>query len=96
MNFLSGARAAAFGATTIGFRPEHLRLDASGELRGVVRTVEHLGNEALVHVQLEDDTMITARCTEDTALHPGAPIAFTPDPASIHRFDQDNRALDVG
>lgn len=37
-------------AVTLGIRPEHMRLQAQGNLKGEVLLCEHLGNEALVHV----------------------------------------------
>ncbi|GAA0304651.1 ABC transporter ATP-binding protein [Sphingomonas oligophenolica] len=92
MNFLIGPPAAAHGAATIGIRPEHLKIADSGMLEGVVRTVEHLGNEALIHAELPDGPMLTARCSEDVSTHPGEAISFSVDPASIHRFDDDGRA----
>lgn len=93
MNFLNGRHAFAYGAATIGIRPEHLRIGTNGLLKAVVRTVEHLGNEALVHAQLEDDTMLTARCSEDMSVGPEDAVAFSVDPALVHRFDQNERRL---
>ena len=87
MNFLSGSHADKYDAATIGIRPEHLRIDMGGSLKGTVRTVEHLGNEALVHAQLEDGTMLTTRCSEDVPARPGEAIAFFIDPTYVHRFD---------
>lgn len=92
MNFLTGPHAAIYDAAIIGIRPEHLKSEASGMLKGVIRTVEHLGNEALVHAELADGTMLTARCSEDVSTRPGEKIAFTADPALVHRFDDDGRA----
>ncbi len=91
MNFLTGSHAVAYDAATIGIRPEHLKIEPDGTLTGVVRTVEHLGNEALVHVQLVDGTLVTARCSEDISTGPGATIAFATDAALVHRFDHDDR-----
>lgn len=93
MNFLSAEYASPYQATVIGIRPEHLRMDATGPLRGVVSTIEHLGNEALIHVRLHDQTMLTARCRDGTAVHPGEQIAFSPDPTFVHRFDDNGRTL---
>jgi multiple sugar transport system ATP-binding protein len=93
MNFLNGAHAAHYQATTIGIRPEHLKLDPNGSLKGAVRTVEHLGNEALVHAQLPDGSMITARCSEDISVPGGGDIAFATDRSLIYRFGADGRTL---
>jgi multiple sugar transport system ATP-binding protein len=93
MNFLNNAHAESYKAASIGIRPEHLHIDADGQFKGVVRTVEHLGNEALVHAQLPDGTMITVRCSEDVAVQPGQDVRFAADPAQVHRFDVNGRAL---
>ncbi|GAA0294734.1 ABC transporter ATP-binding protein [Sphingomonas oligophenolica] len=92
MNFLTGAYASPYGAATIGIRPEHLKIATDGILRSEVRTVEHLGNEALVHAELPDGTILTARCSEDVSTHTGEAISFSVDPARVHRFDQGERA----
>ena len=93
MNILTGRHAATSGAASIGIRPEHLRIDPNGPMRGVVRTVEHLGNEALIHVELDDAALLTARCSEDVSVRPDDTICLSVDPRSVHRFDQDDRAL---
>ena len=93
MNFLTGPRAQEHDAATIGIRPEHLKVAADGAFAGVVQTVEHLGNEALVHAKLEGGTMLTARCPEDVAAGSDETIAFSVDRALVHRFDRDGRAL---
>lgn len=93
MNFLTAAHAEAYDAAIIGIRPEHLRIDAAGRLKGIIRTVEHLGNEALVHVELEGGTMLTARCSEDVAVQPGQAIALSVEASLVHRFDLDGLSL---
>src|ERR1700752_2877288 len=43
MNFISGAAAAQYGATTIGIRPEHLNVGKTGEgWAGTISVAEHL------------------------------------------------------
>ena len=93
MNLLTRSRALAHDAATIGIRPEHLKIAADGAFAGVVQTVEHLGNEALVHARLDDGAVLTARCPEDVVTGPGEAIAFSADRAFVHRFDGDGRAL---
>lgn len=93
MNFLSGQHAAPYNIATIGIRPEHLRIDGSGALRGVVSTIEHLGNEALVHARLDEGSLVTARCPEGVALKAGEEVVFAVEPARVHRFGSDGLAL---
>jgi multiple sugar transport system ATP-binding protein len=95
MNFVAGAQATALGAATIGIRPEHLAVNANGVLKGVVRTIEYLGNESLVHAELGDGTMLTARAVQDLSIDPGSAIAYSFDHDLIHRFDDKGRNLAV-
>ena len=93
MNFLTGIHANGYDAATIGIRPEHLRIETGGALKGIVRTVEHLGNEALVHAQLNDETLLTARCPEGILIQSGEEVALSVDPALVHRFDHNGLAV---
>jgi multiple sugar transport system ATP-binding protein len=93
---------------TIGIRPEALgaaadREDASGAvvLRARVEHVEWLGHETLVHVRLgaagaaEDDRAprLVARLQGLRELERGEPITLRADPAALHLFGRDGRAL---
>jgi len=69
MNFLpADLTDAPQGAKTLGIRPEHLRLAASGTQANVIYT-EALGAETLVHVALTDGTTATVR-QDATVPHP--------------------------
>lgn len=64
-NFMKAALAnsAQPDAVTLGVRPEHLQITASGSgrINGTVLYTESLGAETLIHVQLQDETMLTLR-----------------------------------
>ena len=94
MNLVTGQRAAERGAATIGVRPEHLIVSRDGGAwRGVVGIAEHLGSDTLLHVQIDGIGQVTARADGDAALRHGDTVFLTPDPARIHRFDTDGKAL---
>ena len=59
-------------AVTLGVRPEHLRLAAKdgGRINGTVMYTEALGAETLVHVQLQDGSMLTLRQNAESPTPP--------------------------
>ena len=89
MNFVTGAEAARFGASTIGIRPEHIAASATdGEWAGTVGVSEHLGSDTFLHVYdtgLAD--MITVRADGEVGFRHGDRICLTPRADAIHRFD---------
>jgi multiple sugar transport system ATP-binding protein len=94
MNFLAGDTAAKLGAHTIGVRPEHLRASSNGDgWSGVVTTAEHLGSDTFLVVDLAERGTVTVRQQGELGLHAGDRVALQPDPARIHRFDPDGRAM---
>ncbi len=79
MNLFEGAIAQKAGCRTYGIRPEHVVLSAeSGTWHGKVRHVEHLGADALVHMDAEELGSLTARITGDTNLRPGDTVWASP------------------
>jgi multiple sugar transport system ATP-binding protein len=94
MNFVSGELAARMDATTIGVRPEHLVASRDGEgWRGTVVAAEHLGSDTFLYIDVPQTDGITARAIGELGLKQGDPVRVTPDPARIHRFDSQGRAL---
>ena len=94
MNFLMGEEAARRDATTIGIRPEHLRLSKEeGEWQGKVTVAEHLGSDTFLHVKMDGADMITARADGEFGADHGDTVFMTPDPERIHRFNADGAAL---
>ncbi len=94
MNFVSGEFAARMGAATIGVRPEHIVASRDGEgWRGTVAAAEHLGSDTFLYIDVPQTDGITARAIGELGLEQGDPVRLTPDPARIHRFDSQGRAL---
>jgi len=94
MNFVSGELAARMDAATIGVRPEHIVASRDGEgWRGTVVAAEHLGSDTFLYIDVPQTDGITARAIGELGLKQGEPVRLTPDPARIHRFDSQGRAL---
>jgi len=93
MNFLGGPHAGRYDAATIGIRPEHLTVAADGALPCVVRTIEHLGSEALIHAELGGGGKLIARVSENLQVAVGQDIAFNADPECVHRFGADGNVI---
>jgi multiple sugar transport system ATP-binding protein len=93
MNFMNGVTAARYGAETIGVRPQHLAIDALGELAATVQTVEYLGSESFAHVRLETGQDLVARAATNAGIQPGDVVKLSVDEQSLHRFDSADRTL---
>ncbi len=94
MNLISGAAAAEFDATTIGVRPEHVSVaQDSGRWTGVVKVAEHVGSDTFLYVTVEAIGDITVRVVGEVGARAGSTVHLTPDPARIHRFDKDGKAI---
>jgi multiple sugar transport system ATP-binding protein len=90
MNLIDGPIAADHGATTIGIRPEHISVSTdAGAWKGTVGLSEHLGSDTFFHVTCDGiPSPLTVRVGGEVALDYGQTIWLSPDPAQIHRFDQ--------
>jgi multiple sugar transport system ATP-binding protein len=96
MNIVSGPAAERFGAQTVGFRPEHLRISTSeggeGSIKGTVGVAEHLGSDTFLHVHADLGT-INVRADGEIPVKHGDVVWLTPDPSKIHRFGADGLAI---
>ena len=94
MNLIGGGSAAAFGAATIGVRPEHLRVERDGGTwRGTVSVAEHVGSDTFLYVQVDSAGEITVRAPGEVETEPGEVIGLTPEEGRVHRFGDDGKAL---
>jgi multiple sugar transport system ATP-binding protein len=87
MNFFGGDFAAQHGAATVGLRPEHLKVDASGLIRGTLLHAEKLGNETFAYVAAGDMGELTARVDGTLALNPGDTLTLGFAQERLYRFD---------
>jgi multiple sugar transport system ATP-binding protein len=94
MNFVTGAPASQHGATTIGIRPEHLRIAGEGGgWPGTVSVAEHLGSDTFLYVDAAELGLLTVRGIGEIHLKGGDRVWLSPDPARLHRFDRDGAAI---
>jgi ABC-type sugar transport system ATPase subunit len=99
------ARASGDGAVTLGLRPEALRIAAAPGAGAICARVEHLeflGHELLAHLALvragggAEEPRLVARLPQAGALARGDAVALEVDPAGLHLFGGDGRALRAG
>ncbi len=99
MNILpfDGAMEAPADAAEIGIRPEHLSItDAqTSAWRGEVEMVESLGNETLIHINLDNATLsrIIVRQYQRTDAKPGAVVGVNLHTGKAHFFSEQGHAL---
>jgi sn-glycerol 3-phosphate transport system ATP-binding protein len=80
MNLIEG------GATTIGIRPEHIRMVSQDGRAARVRSVEHLGADSIVLCEL-DGQAISVRQDGFSKAAPGDEIRLAWAPSDEHQFD---------
>ena len=94
MNLIGGAVATAAGATTLGIRPEHMKIARRNpDWRATVTAVEHLGSDAFVHAIAGDAGRFIVRAAPDTALKTGDTVGLAYDRKAAHRFDANGNRL---
>ena len=94
MNFITGEPASQRGATTIGVRPEHLKVDAGGQgWPGKVVIAEHLGSDTFLYVDAGPLGTLTVRGAGEIGVKMGDQVTLTPDPNRIYRFDANGNAI---
>ena len=94
MNLIAGPIAAENKATTIGIRPEHVRLSRDGGgWGGIVQVAEHLGSDTFLYVDVPNAGLITVRSEGELNLSPGDSVRLEPDMARLHRFNEAGIAM---
>ena len=94
MNFIQGRFAQAFGAVTIGVRPEHFSLGPSDSgWVGEVTLVERLGHDTILYVRVKDAGLLTVNLDGQHDQKIGNTIHLKPNGEFIHRFDRSGRPL---
>ncbi|MEO7222151.1 MAG: ATP-binding cassette domain-containing protein [Devosia sp.] len=94
MNFMDAAALGISGAKTIGVRPEHLTLNPdSGQWKGKVIHIEHLGADTNVYLETEKTGTITARLFGEVRYAQDTVLWASAEPKFIYRFDDAGRAI---
>jgi ABC-type sugar transport system ATPase subunit len=97
---IGGTEATIGDKVTLGVRPEHL-IEGEGEagglrLSGEVDAVEHLGESSLIHMHLDDGTVVIARTPGDSPTIPGSRATMSAPAAALHVFAENGKALGRG
>ena len=77
------------GPTTLGARPEDLRIGDSGTFTALVRVVEPVGSEMYIHLLTESGTRVVARAAADTAVAVDERVAVAIPSDKLHLFRDD-------
>jgi ABC-type sugar transport system ATPase subunit len=77
----------------VGVRPEHVRLGGGDEitLEGRAVTVERLGAESFVYLDVGQDEPLVVKVLGETAVKPGDAVPAGIPPAALYLFDADGR-----
>jgi multiple sugar transport system ATP-binding protein len=79
---------------TLGIRPEHLATEGEGAaIHGSIDVVEQLGDSHLLHVRLEDASLLTARLPGGARQNEGEEVHLLVPAVSCQLFRQDGSAL---
>jgi len=92
MNFVENAPGLNAGEV-LGVRPEYLRPDPAGRLKGTVTHVERLGGDTNLLVRAPDGQTFTVRLFGQDLTEVGEDVAFDYDDARTFRFDAEGRRL---
>ena len=78
---------------TLGARPEHLRLDPGGQLRGQVTVAERLGSETYLYVQTDAGGLITVKAGGDDPAQVHDRVAVRVEGSACHLFTSTGEAV---
>ena len=94
MNFLTGKLAEAYGAHTVGIRPEHITAtDGTGGWTGDIVHAEMLGSDTYIYVDMGTEEPVVVREEGVSARQAGHKLTLAPLAEHIHRFDAQGNAL---
>ncbi len=93
MNFLPAGLVGGASDTTIGIRPEHIRLSDTGRLKAAVSHVENLGGDTNVLVELADGTQMTVRLFGQHNVAPDEAVSVDFDDADTFHFGASGERL---
>ena len=79
---------------TMGIRPEHLTIDPSGSIQGRALIAERLGGLTLLHVELQDSTLLVVQTDGADATKVHQPVRLSISPIHTHLFGQDGLAAE--
>ena len=80
-------------ALTLGVRPDHLKVSASGAVAGPVMVVERLGGLTYLYVQLTPSQLIIVHAAGDSPVKVSDVVGVALEPRLAHLFRRDGVAL---
>jgi ABC-type sugar transport system ATPase subunit len=81
-------------AVTLGVRPEDMLLaEGAALLRGTVSIVENLGELVMAYVDIGGEEPLIVKLAGTSTVKAGDTIALSADPARLHLFDAEGRAI---
>ncbi|GAA5173818.1 ABC transporter ATP-binding protein [Modicisalibacter zincidurans] len=96
MNLIEGETAQAYGAHTLGVRPEHIDVSREqGVWRGRVRVIEKLGADTFAYIDGEDLGDLIVRLPGDDPTKSGESLWMTPRTDALHCFDGDGMRIEI-
>jgi ABC-type sugar transport system ATPase subunit len=99
MNFFDGdllrIKDSAPDVSTLGIRPEHIRLvpPGEGDLDAKIALKETLGGDAYLYVKARLGHDLVVRADGDTSLEPGVDVGLSLPPDRLHRFDSSGKSM---
>jgi multiple sugar transport system ATP-binding protein len=84
---------AAGAAVTLGVRPEHMRPQQEGALRGEVLVVERLGGATYLHVRIAGDHVLTVQAEGDDPVRMHDQVGLALSTADCHLFAEGGAAV---
>ena len=81
-------------SVTLGVRPEHMLVDPDGSINGHALIAERLGGLTLLHIELQDKTMIVVQTDGADATRVHQPVRLSIAPAHCHIFGPDGLAAE--
>ena len=93
MNFISGGLPTSTGPRPSASGPSTENRKEGEGWQGTVAVAEHLGSDTFLYVDAGPLGMLTARCIGEINLKAGDRVWLSPDPARLHRFDKDGKAI---
>jgi ABC-type sugar transport system ATPase subunit len=72
---------------TLGFRPEHVLVDAAG-IPAKVEFVEQLGHVAFSFIRAQNGARVIMEARGGTVHPPGVELQFMPDPGACFLFSE--------
>ena len=93
MNFLQKAPVDLPSGGTLGIRPEHLRLEKGGRIKGAVTHVERLGGDTNLLVSTAEKEAVTVRLFGQNSTSVGEAIELDFDAQAAFGFDANDQRI---